>query len=394
MGGYVQKRGKGSFQLVVTLGHNGNGKRIRRTRTIKTKSSKEANLALAKFMTEIEAGEYIKPEKMAFGAFVEEWKSKYAEKTLAPTTYYSYLRTLEKRILPVFHNMKLSEVKPFHIINYLDDLQKPGQHSKEEGGSLSPSVLLFNYRVLRNIFSRAVDWQLIKTNPVEKVPKPKIKPAQANAYDNEEIQTLFAALEDAPERWQVMLNLVIATGLRRGEALGLEWKHVDLEAGTLEVAQTVQYISGQGSLIRPPKTGKPRKMALPDYIINMLKDYKKKKQKEKLQAGELWAWPNNEHFFVFSSWDGKPLHATSVGKWWSRFVKRKGLKHIRFHDLRHTSATYLINQGVHPKMISERLGHADITTTMNVYGHVLQEADRQTAQKFDGMFAQSQHKKA
>ncbi|RKD73658.1 site-specific recombinase XerD [Sinobaca qinghaiensis] len=382
--GSLEKRGKNRWRLRINIGYKADGRPIRRYRTVTAKNKTEANRYLAQFITEIESGEYIAPEKMHFSAFVEEWKNKYAAKELAPTTYYSYVKTIERRMLPVFGDMKLSDIKPFHIVDYMNELQKPGQHTQKEGATLSASVLQFNHRILKNIFSRAVDWEIIKTNPVANVSKPKATKSRADAYDNQEIELLFEALKNEPEQWKVMMTLVFSTGLRRGEVLGLEWDKVDLQEGTLEVVQTVQYVAGQGSLIRPPKTGRTRKMSLPADVVHMLKEYKHQKSKDKLQAGELWA--DHNHFFVFSSWDGKPMHATSVGQWWSRFTKRHGLKHIRFHDLRHTSATFLINRGVHPKVIADRLGHADIMTTMNIYGHVLQQADKQTAKEFDGVF--------
>ncbi|WP_409347058.1 site-specific integrase [Paenibacillus sp. MBLB4367] len=121
-----------------------------------------------------------------------------------------------------------------------------------------------------------------------------------------------------------------------------------------------------------------------------LKEYKLHCNKERMKASELWE--GGEYFFLFTAWNGKPISPFSVNNYWGRFIKRNNLKYIRFHDLRHTSATLLLNQGVHAKIISSRLGHADITTTLNIYAHALQEADQAAADQFDSLFSQRMHK--
>jgi integrase len=167
------------------------------------------------------------------------------------------------------------------------------------------------------------------------------------------------------------------------ELLALEWKHIDLEKCTIDVKQSLSYVNGQ-NIIKEPKTKNSiRKVSVPASLIADLKEYGLHCRKEKLKAGDLWG--GGERFFVFSSWNGKPYYHTVPGTWLRRFIKRNNLKPIRFHDLRHTSATLLINQGVHAKTISARLGHADIRTTMNIYGHALQAADHAAADTFNSL---------
>jgi integrase len=381
--GSVENRGKGSWRLTVSMGFDQDGKRIKKQKTIKAKNKTEANKRLAEFLTEIEAGEYIDPAKMKFIDFVEEWREKYAKKHLSAKTLETYGFQLKNYILPTFGNTRLDDIKPIHIINYLDSLENVRKDGKP--GGLSSSSIEHHYRVLRDIFKRATEWKVIKSNPVESVKRPKIIRDKTDVYTEEEVRGLFEKLQHEKINHRVMITLAITAGLRRGELLGLQWQDIDFEKRTIQVNHSLQYIKGEGYELKVPKTNSSlRTVVIPAYVVEELKKYKHEKNKERMQAAELWE--GGSHFFVFCTWHGKPFYPTVPGTWWRRFIKRTGLKYIRFHDLRHTAATLLINQGVHAKVISERLGHADIKTTMNVYGHYVRKADEEAADKLNELF--------
>lgn len=379
---HIRKRGKNSYLLVVEAGYDAKGKRIRRYKTVRCKTLREAEKELAKFVVEVEAGTYIAPEKMRFADFVEEWHKKHGIKHLSPKTLETYDLHLKNRILPAFGHMRLDEIKPIHIVSFLDELEKGSSRKDGKEGSLSPSTILYHYRILRDIFARAVEWKLIKSNPVEGVKRPKATNKKADVYDEQEVAQLFQLLQKEPLHARMLITLALTTGLRRGELLGLQWDDVDLENGVIHVNHTLTYTKERGYELKRPKTESSiRTVSLPPSVVKELKAYKLVKMKERMMAGDLWE--GGEYFFVFSSWNGKPFYPTAPGTWWRRFIKRSGLRYIRFHDLRHTSATLLINQGVHAKIISERLGHSDIRITMNIYGHALRSADQEAAKKFD-----------
>ncbi|MEX2459713.1 MAG: site-specific integrase [Paenibacillaceae bacterium] len=190
----------------------------------------------------------------------------------------------------------------------------------------------------------------------------------------------------------MFITLALTTGLRRGELLGLEWKHIDIDNGMIDVCQSLTFSHDQRYTVKEPKTKSSlRNVTLPASIITDLKAYKKECSKDRMKTEELWE--GGEHFFAFTSWNGKPLSPSSVTLWWGRFKKRAKLKHIRFHDLRYTSATLLLNQGVHAKIISSRLGHSNISTTMNIYAHALREADQAAADTFNSLFTPKVEKK-
>lgn len=380
----VQKRGKNSYYLIVEAGTDSEGKRIKHTKTIKAEGIREARKHLAVFQTEVEAGQYIAPEKMKFEAFVEEWKKKYAKKELGAKTYDIYVRFLKNRILPVFGHMRLDQVKPFHVVKFISELSEEGNRQDGQEGGLSSGTIQYIHRVLNNVFSRAHEWKIIKNNPVSSVKKPKVKYKEVKPYNDEELVALFTVLETQPIHWRVMILLALTTGLRRGELVGLEWKHINLDKGILSVEQTISMFENGEPVITEPKTEKSkRKLHLPDSMIEELKEYKKHIHDQLDIVGDMWT--QKDHFFVFCNYDGKPFYPETPYLHFRELLKKNNLRYIRFHDLRHTAATMLINQGVHAKIISERLGHASITTTMNIYGHSLESADKEAANKYDNI---------
>ncbi|MFD2614463.1 tyrosine-type recombinase/integrase [Paenibacillus gansuensis] len=391
----IEKRGKNSWRFVVEAGYDPNGKRIKRSKTIKiedeallrtTRKLKDfLDMELAKFKIEVEAGEYVSPEKMSFSSFVIEWKNKYAIKTLSPSTLTAYMAYLNKRILPVLGHKRIDEIKPIHIVNLISSITDSPREGLGHEGTISSGTVAFILRILKNVFSRAAEWKLIKESPAAGIKKPKVNYKEFEIYNEDEIERLFAALENEPPQWRVMIALALTTGLRRGELLGLEWHHIDLENGLLEVRQTLSgnALDGQPILSEPKTKQSRRILSLPESMIEELKFFKQVNEKAKNVLGDRWKGENR--YFVFSKHDGEPYHHKAPYLWFRRFLLRHKLRHIRFHDLRHTSASLLISQGVHAKLISSRLGHSSISTTMNIYGHALRSADREVASKLNNL---------
>lgn len=390
----IQRRGERSWLLTVYQGWGADKKYVRKTKTIRIeddnllKTTKKLQDYLdgeyAKFKQEIEEGIYIAPQRFTFGAFVEEWKEKYAIKHLEAKTYKNYISALNAHILPVFKDMKLEAIKPMHILSFLESLGKEGARKSGKGGVLSQGAIALQYRVIRNVLNCAVDWKLIKKNPATSVKQPKMTTKEIEPYSEEEVNQLMAALKNAPYHWRMLISLALATGMRLGEMLGLEWKHIDWNTCVIDVVQSLtRSVDGVPQLKEPKTKNSKRKVALPASMIDSMKEYYLYRMKERDQVKE--AWKGGDHFFVFAHYDGTPFNETTPSHWFKDFLKRNGFRHIRLHDLRHTSATLLINQGVHAKIISQRLGHANITTTMNVYGHALATADHAAANKFDNI---------
>ncbi|WP_249312944.1 tyrosine-type recombinase/integrase [Lederbergia citrea] len=338
-------------------------------------------MELAKFQMEVEAGEYIAPEKLLIKDFVKDWENKYAIKALGEQTLETYLGHIKNHILPHFGHMRVDQLKPIHLVNWLPDIKR--LDGKDE--PLSEGTIQYIYRVFNNIFERAEDWQIIKENPVAAVEEPKSEPKEADVYDQEEVELLLEAVQSRSFHWRIFVSLALATGLRRRELLGLEWSNVDLEKGVITINQTITRGKSGKPIIKKPKTKKTiRIISLPDSIVEELGAFQLHWKKEKMKMRDQWI--EEKHEWLFCNEDGTHFYPTTPTTWWRRFINSSGIRFIRLHELRHTSATLLINQGVHAKIISKRLGHSGIRITMDTYGHALQSADEGAAEKLDAIF--------
>lgn len=382
MAGSIEKRGKESWRLVYNMGVLQDGKRDRRTKTVKCKTKSEAKKELAKFIAEIEAGEYIAPQKMTFSQFVEEWKNKYAKKQLGATTYETYLTFLNKRILPKFGHLQMDKINTLQILDFLNKLQEDGARGDGKPAGLSSATVEKHHRIFRNIFERAVEWKVIKESPAKNVKKPKVVSKKGRVYTGDQVRELMTHLSGEDMKWKMIVTLAITTGMRRAELAGLEWDHVDLDKGKIHVQQTLVHTKEEGYVFKEPKTRNSiRTITLSQGVVDQLKRYKSMKIRQKLRAGD--SWEGSDRFLLFSSELGKQMDPKSITRWWKKRINKYGLPDITFHELRHTSATLLINQGVHMKTISARLGHSKIGITMDLYGHALESADEIAASHFD-----------
>lgn len=395
--GHARHRGKNKWQLEVDLGSyvdpkTGKKKRNRKYKTVTAKNQKEANTKLAEFVTELTSGSYFESENINFVDFVtDHWLPKCATKRLSHTTLQSYIDYLELRILPAFQYFKLDQIKPIHIIDFLDNLKEDGMRLDGKKGKLSDSSIYHHYRILNNIFNFAVEIKFLKESPLNGVQKPSVEYDESDVYDDEEAYKLIQCLEtetDVPH-WQIIVKLAITTGMRRSELFGLEFKHIDYENKIIKVRQALTYSKREGYKVHEVKKGsrsaRQRDIVLSDALIEPIKKLELQRKKERLACKKEDLWMGGKYNFILSDEKGKPYNPSSMKNWWVRFLKRHKLRYIKIHALRHTSATLLINQGVHPKIISERLGHSDIKTTMNVYGHALRKADKLATEKLDNV---------
>ena len=376
MTGSIEKRGKNSYRLVVFKGYDLDGKPIRHQKTIHCKKKSEAQIELAKFLTEVESGLIVDGNIPTFAQYVEIWTKDYALKELAPSTYYRYKRMLETRITPYFGHYKLNKIKPTDIMRFYDLLEDDTQivrrknnNGKKTRKPLSQKTILEHHRLLSAMLHKAVYWQLIVSNPAERVQPPKTSKPLRRHYDEEQTKILVDNLQKLKGnqiKYRTAILLDIFTGARLGELVGLEWNDIDLKNGIININKSSQYLSEKGVFTKSPKTESSiRDVAIPDFIVSLLDE-------QKSTVGDFWHESNR----LFVQDDGKPIHPSTISKWFEKFVKQIGLPVINFHGLRHTNATLLISQQVDVATVSARLGHAQITTTYNFYVHPLKSHDR------------------
>ena len=374
MAGSIEKRGD-SYRLVCVVGYNLQGKPIKKSKTVHC-SKKEAKIELAKFVADVQKGMYVEGKSLKFTDFVEIWKRDYGSKELAPSTYKRYLGILESRIIPFFGHFRVDKIKPTDIMQFYDLLSKDTQivrrkdnNGKKTGKPLSPKTILEHHRLLRAMLQKAVYWQMIVSNPAERVQAPKTKKPKRKYYDDEQSKALISGLMELTEeqfKYKVAIILTIFTGVRLGELMGLEWDDINFREGIVSINRSSQYLADKGVFTKVPKTESSiRDVAIPDFVVSLLEEYKYWYDEQKYQYGELWIDSNR----LFVQADGKPMHPSTISKWFEKFVAQIGLPVINFHGLRHTNATLLIAQNIDVSVVAARLGHAQITTTLNFYVH-------------------------
>lgn len=376
--GSIRDRGNGKYQLEYVVGYDNKGNKKRRYKTVKAKNKTEANKLLAQFITEIETGTYFKESKITFGQFAEQWKEKYAPKHLELKTIKNNESLLKRYFIPVFGHIPLEKISHLYILDFIDKLKEKG---------LKHTTINMMIQSFKSMLEVAVDWKLIKENPAKDIKNLKEEHKEVEVYTNDEVMTLFEALDHDKPHYRILFKLAVTTGMRKGELLALKWDNVDLEEGTIHVKETVSHLNKQFIFKEPKTKNSVRTISLPQFMIDELKQYHLHCKKTRFKMGELY---KNPHNLLFHTINGNPITSSNISQKWKALTEQAGLKYIKFHALRHTSATILINQGLPAKIISSRLGHANVMTTLNIYAHALREADETAAQKIDDIFGDKQ----
>ena len=391
MAGSIEKRGKNSYRLTVSEGFDLSGKPMIHRKTVHG-TKKDAEVELAKFVTEVQNGLIIDGKSLKFSEFTEIWKRDYGSKELAPSTYKRYCRMLETRLLPYFGHFYINKIKPTDIMKFYDLLEKDTQLVRKKGNNgsktkkpLSGKTILEHHRLLRAMLHKAVYWQLIVANPAERVQPPKARKPKRKSYDDEQTKILLENLEllsSEDTKYKVAIILTVFTGVRLGELMGLEWQDVDFKNGIISINRSSQYLADMGVFTKVPKTESSiREIAIPEFIISLLEEYKLWYEEQKSIYGELWT--DSDRLFVQA--DGKPMHPSTISKWFVKYVGQIGLPVINFHGLRHTNASLLVAQNIDIAVISARLGHAQISTTLDFYVHPLLSHNRKAGYALENL---------
>ena len=391
MAGSIEKRGKNSYRLTVSEGFDLNGKPMIHRKTVHG-TKKDAEVELAKFVTEVQNGLVIDGKSLKFSEFTEIWKRDYGSKELAPSTYKRYCRMLETRLLPYFGHFYINKIKPTNIMKFYYLLEKDTQLVRKQCNNgaktkkpLSGKTILEHHRLLRAMLHKAVYWQLIVSNLAERVQSPKARKPKRKSYDDEQTKILLENLEQLSiedTKYKVAIILTVFTGVRLGELMGLEWQDVDFKNGIISINRSSQYLADMGVFTKVPKTESSiREIAIPEFIISLLEEYKLWYEEQKSIYGELWT--NSDRLFVQA--DGKPMHPSTISKWFVKYVGQIGLPVINFHGLRHTNASLLVAQNIDIAVISARLGHAQISTTLDFYVHPLLSHNRKAGYALENL---------
>ena len=249
---------------------------------------------------------------------------------------------------------------------------------------LSGKTVLNYHRLISSILETAVKWQIIISNPCDRVQPPKAERKEARYLDEKQAADILKHLSCEPIKYRCIFTLLLYSGMRRGELCGLTWGDIDLDLGIVDINKSALYLPGKGIFDDETKNkSSARSIKLPKFVIEILKEWKKEQALMCLQSGTAWNGKRGSESKVFTRDDGQPLHPDTLSEWFRKFTKKNNLPPACVHSLRHTNATLMIAAGIDVRTVSKRLGHAQTSTTTNIYAHAIRTADEIAADAID-----------
>jgi len=333
------------------------------------KTQKEVSDWLLETRKAVKDGLPVPSQRLTITQFLERYLEA-VESTVRPSTLRSYQNVIRWYIIPELGHIKLSRLEPHHLISL---------YRKKESEGLSPRTVNYIHGILHRSLQVALKWGYVARNVTELVDAPKLNKKEMKTWTAEQVKQFFVHLQG--DRWQALYITACGTALREGELLALKWANVDLEEGKLRVVSTVQFIQGQGLVEGEPKSAKARSSVdLPDFVVESLKVHRS--SQDELKSSEKWT----ENGLVFTTNVGTYIQPRNLVRHFKTKSKEAGLPEIRFHDLRHTVATLLLEKNHHPLLVSELLRHTSITLTLSTYSHILPSLKAGTAKELDDLF--------
>jgi integrase len=365
-----------------------------RRRGFKTK--KEAAAAETAALADIQRGTYVRPSKHTVAEFLAEWIEA-VRPTVRPSTWASYERNLRIHVVPRIGDYQLQHVDAGIIARLYSGLLADGHRGRRTANEdmpppakgLSPRTVAYIGTILHRAFGDAVAWGRILHNPTDAVKRPKVPSASSTvtAWDADTLGTFLRLSGDYkgrgghPDRYYPLWVLLATTGLRRGEALGLRWSDLDLDAGVLSVSQTSITVEHEQMMGTPKTAAGARGVEIDGATVAALREHRLAQVQERLLMGAGFT----DQGLVFCLPDGQPYHPERVSREFDRRVQKWGLPHLTLHGLRHTWATLALRAGIHPKVVQERLGHSTIGITLGTYSHVSVGMQAEAAEKVAGL---------
>src|SRR5919199_3030775 len=366
----IYKGADGRWHGYVSVGYKLNGKLDRRHVT-----GQNRGIVVDK-VRELErkrdSGTVTETSTPTVAAWLDHWLTTIAPRRVRQRTVESYESSVRKHLIPVIGRHRLDRLRPEH----LDQL-----HTRLLDAGYSPATVLRDHRILSRALTVAMQRGHISRNVATLVDPPRQEPSGiATALNLDEARAVLAAARGSRNeaRWTVALAL----GLRQSEALALQWKDVDLLDGTLTVRRSIHRVRGGGLIYEEPKTRRSqRTLALPMPLVAELHRHKAAQLGERILAGSDW----QDEDLVFAQPNGRPIDKKTDYDEWARLLQKAGVRHVRLHDGRHTAATLLLSENVHPRVVMELLGHSQMRTTMDIYSHVMPALARQAADRMSAL---------
>lgn len=371
----VELKKNEKYKIESFLGYDVNGKKKRKCETFYGKKS-DAKALDEKIKRELKNGIFY-DRNMTFEELSNIWMKEHVISKLAPKTIESY-----RQMLPfVINNIgqyKIAKLNPFILETLYNNLRNRPMKKK-----LTDNTILHYYTMINVIFNKAVKWKFLESNPNQYIERPKVAKKEIPYYNSEQVKYLLNSIKDECLKYQAIIYLALDTGARRGELTGLEWSDINFDKNTISINKVTQ--TYEGKIIQksnPKNNSSVRTIQITDNTIEILKTYKREQDELKMLLGNKWINTNK----VLTNDFGGLIHPDTPSKIFYKLIRKCGLPHIKFHSLRHTSASLLIALGANTKAISKRLGHSSITTTDMIYSHVFSSLDGDAADKLSTVF--------
>ena len=373
MRGHIVKRGKNSWTVVVSLGRDPEtGKRKQQWQGVKG-TKKEAEKRLAELLHQLDTGTFVKLGKTTLAEFLERWLKDYAWPNLSPRGFERYRDIVRGHLIPAFGSIPLTRLRPEHIQRH---------YTAMLDGGLSARTVRYHHAVLHVALQTALRWGLVSRNVADAVSSPPVRRTEMQTWGEYDIHRFLEAAKDTP--YYALFYTALFTGMRRSELLGLRWQDVDFLLSQACVSRSLHHLKDGSYIFTEPKSVRSRRtIALPPSAVLVLK----KHYEGQKAIREMLGVALTKADLVFSTPEGKPLRPNTVTRAWTMLAARAGLKVIRLHDARHSHASLMLKQGVHPKIVQERLGHASIQITLDTYSHVAPGLQEAAANRFDELVA-------
>lgn len=375
MRGHIRQRGS-KWYVVVELPPTPDGKRRQRWVPAGT-TKRDAERELTRILRELDQGIDIDPGKLTVGEYLDRWLADYAKSHTSAQTYERYKEIVEIHLKSAMGGVLLSKLTPLHIQrHYTKAMDEP---RKGRSRPLSARTVLQHHRVIREALKFAVRWRLLAVNPADAVEPPSVRRKEMGTLTPEQAGRLMETAKK--HRLYVPICLSLLCALRKGEVFGLRWEDLDLGDGLLRVRRSAEYPS-TGPALKEPKSGRARVVKMPELMVEILREHQKK-QREWIDAqGSEYS----DQGLVCALRDGRIGGHYGVNRDLDVIIGKAGVPRVRFHDLRHSHATALLAAKIAPKVVSERLGHSQISITQDLYSHVWPDMQAEAASAIDLLF--------
>jgi integrase len=349
--------GRVSWTVQVRIGTKSDGKPRWLTKTFE--KQRDAKAYLAKVIKDRDSGLVVQPSKMLLNEFLDKWLESAVEPRVRANTYRSYQWQLKKYVRGDLGGYRLCDISPLQIQKLYSKLHREG---------LSSRVVRYTHSILNNAFGQAVKWRMLASNPCSGAELPRAKQKEAQVLNVEEVTEFVRVLRG--NRHEVLFLVALTTGMRPSEYLALQWNDIEFDSSRIQVLRSLDWRrKGQWEFSGPKTARSRRSIPIPAEVLNRLQEHRRFQAEERLKVGPSW----NDHSLVFCDRKGEPLDRQNLLRRHLRPLLKKAetSPDLTLYGLRHSCATLMLAAGIHPKVVSERLGHSSITITLDVYSHVL-----------------------